>query len=69
MNVGFVTGLVTDVITTDDESLNKEIVRISAGEESFVSSILNMGDRIINIMDVEKLIDFVNKSFVGSGAK
>ena len=69
MNVGFVTGLVTDVITTDDESLNKEMVRMGAGEECFVSAILNMGDRIINIMDVEKLIDFVNKSFVGSGAK
>ena len=69
MNLGFVTGLVTDVITTDDESLIKQMVGISAGEENFVSAILNLGDRIINILDVEKLINYISKSFIGSGAK
>jgi purine-binding chemotaxis protein CheW len=69
MNIGFITGQVTDVITTDEESLNKEIVRISSPEGNFVSAILNLGDRIINILDIEKLIDYVKKSFVDSRGK
>ncbi len=69
MNIGFITGQVTDVITTDEESLNKEIVRISSQEGNFVSAILNLGDRIINILDIEKLIDYVKKSFVDSRGK
>ena len=69
MNIGFITGQVTDVITTSDESLNKEMVRIDSQEENFVSAILNLGDRIINILDIEKLFDFVKKSFVDSRGK
>lgn len=69
MNIGFITGQVTDVITTDDESLSKEIVRINSQEGNFVSGILNPGDRIINILDIEKLFDFVKKSFVDSRGK
>jgi purine-binding chemotaxis protein CheW len=69
MNVGFITGLVTDVITTDDESLSKEIVRLKSQEENFVSAILNPGDRIINILDIEKLFEFIKKSFVDSRGK
>lgn len=69
MNIGFITGQVTDVIMTDDESLNKEIVRISGQEDNFVSAILNTGDRIINILNIEKLFDFVKKSFVDSRGK
>jgi purine-binding chemotaxis protein CheW len=69
MNVGFITGLVTDVITTDDESLSKEIVRLKSQEENFVSAILNPGERIINILDIEKLFEFIKKSFVDSRGK
>jgi purine-binding chemotaxis protein CheW len=69
MNIGFVTGQVADVIMTDDESLNREIVRIGAQEENFVSAILNTGDRIINVLNVEKLFDFIKKSFVDSRGK
>lgn len=69
MNVGFVTGQVADVIMTDDESLNSEIVRIGAQEKNFVSAILNTGDRIINVLNTEKLFDFIKKSFVDSRGK
>ena len=69
MNVGFITGQVTDVIMTDDESLNKEIVRIGAQEGNFVSAILKTGDRIINVLNVEKLFDFMRKSFIDSRGK
>jgi purine-binding chemotaxis protein CheW len=69
MDVGFAIELVTDVITIDDESVNKGMVGIGAGEESFVSAILNLGDRIINILDVEKIINSIRKTFIGSGAK
>lgn len=69
MNIGIITGQVTDVIMTDDESLNKEIVRIGAQEGNFVSAILNMGDRIINILNIEKLFDFMRKSFIDSRGK
>jgi purine-binding chemotaxis protein CheW len=69
MNIGFITGQVADVIMTNDESLNKEIVRISAQEENFVSAILNTGDRIINVLNIEKLFDFIKKSFVDSRGK
>jgi purine-binding chemotaxis protein CheW len=69
MDLGFAIELVTDVITTDDESVNKGLVGIGAGEENFVSAILNLGDRIINILDVEKIINSIRKTFIGSGAK
>ncbi len=69
MNIGFVTGQVTDVIMTDEVSLNKEIVRIGQQEENFVFAILNTGDRIINILNIEKLFDFIRKSFIDSRGK
>jgi len=69
MNIGFVTGQVTDVIMTGDESLNKEMVRVGTQEDNFVSEILNTGDRIINILNIEKLFDFIRKSFVDSRRK
>jgi purine-binding chemotaxis protein CheW len=69
MNIGFITGQVTDVIMTDDESLNKEIVRIGAQEGNFVSAILKTGDRIINVLNIEKLFDFMRKSFIDSRGK
>jgi purine-binding chemotaxis protein CheW len=69
MNIGFITGLVTDVIMTDDESLNKEMVRIGQQGDNFVSAILNTGDRIINILNTEKLFDFIRKSFIDSRGK
>jgi purine-binding chemotaxis protein CheW len=69
MNIGFVTGQVTDVIMTDDESLNREIIRIGAQEENFVSAVLKTEDRIINVLNVDKLFDFVRKSFIDSRGK
>jgi purine-binding chemotaxis protein CheW len=69
MNLGFVTGQVTDVITTNEESLNEGMVRMGSSEEQFVSAVLKLGDRIVNILNVDKLIDYINKSFVGVGAK
>ena len=69
MNIGFVTGQVTDVIMTGEESLNKEMVRVGTQEDNFVSEILKTDNRIINILNIEKLFDFIRKSFVDSRGK
>jgi purine-binding chemotaxis protein CheW len=69
MSIGFITGQVTDVIMTDEGALNKEIVRVGQQEGNFVSAILNTGDRIVNILNIEKLFDFIRKSFIDSRGK
>ncbi len=63
INIGLLTGLVTDVITIDEESKTDSVIMLDAKDKGFVSAVINTGDIIVNLLDVDKLFDFISKSF------
>ena len=64
MNLGLVTGQITDVLSVDEEFLTGDaILRDESKGEIFVSSVFTEGDRIINLLDVDKLVNYVETSF------
>jgi purine-binding chemotaxis protein CheW len=69
MNIGILAGLVTDVITVDEESPDEGLIRIESKESSFVSGVFKARDKIVNVLNIEKLFDFIDSSFAGSRIK
>ena len=63
MSIGLLTGLVTDVITIDEESKTDSVIMLDVKDKGFVSAVINTGDIIVNLLDVDKLVDFISKSF------
>ncbi|MBN1882052.1 MAG: purine-binding chemotaxis protein CheW [Deltaproteobacteria bacterium] len=64
MNLGLVTGQTTDVLSVDEEFLSGDtMLRDENKGEIFVSSVFTEGDRIINLLDVDKLVHYVETSF------
>ncbi|GEM_PF-1000781 len=69
MNIGVLAGLVTDVITVDEDSPDEGLIRIDSQESSFVSGVFKATDKIVNVLNVAKLFDFIESSFAGSRIK
>lgn len=69
MNIGVLAGLVTDVITVDEDSPDEGLIRIDSQDSSFVSGVFKAKDKIINVLNVGKLFDFIESSFAGSRIK
>lgn len=63
INIGLLTGFVTDVITIDEKSKTDSVIMLDAKDKGFISSVINTGDKIINLLDVDKLVDFIGNSF------
>ena len=63
MNIGLLTGLVTDVITIDEKSKTDSVIMLDFKDKGFISAVINTGDIIINLLDVDKLVDFIGNSF------
>jgi len=64
MNLGLATGQISDVLSVDEEFLTGDmILRDESKGESFVSSVFSEGDRIINLLNVDKLLNYVETSF------
>jgi len=64
MNLGLVTGQTTNVLSVDEEFLTGDtILRDESKGEVFVSSVFTEGDKIINLLDVDKLVNYVETSF------
>ena len=63
MNIGLLTGLVTNVITIDEKSKTDSVIMLDFKDKGFISAVINTGDIIINLLDVDKLVDFIGNSF------
>ena len=63
INIGLLTGFVTDVINVDEELKAEHVIMLDVKDKGFVSAVIRAGDKIINLLDVDKLIDFVGNSF------
>jgi len=64
MNLGLVTGQITNVLSVDEDFLTGDmILRDESKGESFVSSVFSEGDKIINLLNVDKLVHYVETSF------
>lgn len=69
MNIGILAGLVTDVITVDEKSPDEGLIRIESQESNFVSGVFKAGDKIVNVLNINKLFNFIESSFAGSRIK
>ncbi|MBN1573575.1 MAG: chemotaxis protein CheW [Deltaproteobacteria bacterium] len=69
MNIGILAGLVTDVITVDEDSPDEGLIRIESKESSFVSGVFKATDKIVNVLNIKKIFNFIESSFAGSRIK
>jgi len=71
MQIGILTGLITDVIAIDENSQEEGLIGIDRQETdiSFVSGVFKIGDKIVNILYSNKIFDFVDDSISVSRVK
>lgn len=69
MNLGILTGFVTDVITIDEASPDEGLVRIDSKESNFVSGVFKAENKIVNVLYTGKLFDFIDSSISVSRMK
>ncbi len=71
MQIGILTGFITDVIAIDEDSKEEGLIGIDSQESdiSFVSGVFKVGEKIVNILYSNKIFDFVDDSISVSRAK
>jgi len=71
MDIGILTGFITDVIAINEDSQEGELINIDNRESdnSFVSGVFKAGDKIVNILYTNKIFDFVDDSISVSRLK
>jgi len=64
IHIGLLIGFVSDVITLDEEAMSSGTVSFRADEKNLISTVTNIGGRIINLLDIAKLFEHITNSFV-----
>jgi purine-binding chemotaxis protein CheW len=62
MNLGILTGFITDVITVDEASPDEGLVRIDTKESNFISGVFKSKGKIVNVLNTDKLFDYIDSS-------